>query len=224
MSTSVIKQYSYLYKIIVLGMNNTGKTTICNNYSSNNTSNISNYEPTIGIDFHSKILQLDNTTNIKINFWDTAGQEIYRSLIQIYYHDNCAAILVYDITNRKSFYQLTYWINELNKNTTCNKLNHNHPILLLGNKCDLSHKRMVSLNEVSNFAILNNCIFAEVSMLSNTILCKTITDFVYVVHNTLHNTECTGVKNINKKIFSLKPKSTNYSIPDKNIVCFCNIL
>ena len=243
MSKLNYKSYAYLYKIIILGMNCSGKTSICNTYTlDNHLPNIYEpkadchdiYQPTVGIDYHSKILQITESLSIKVNLWDTAGQEMYRSLIQLYYRDCCAAIIVYDITNRRSFYQLKYWINELKKNSTCKEINHEHKILILGNKCDLTDKRTVSYQEASEFAINNNCIFKEVSILSSTILCENITDFIYLIHDELHNLECSGVRNINNTVsskFVLTPKPLKHNtdckyspIGKKESWCFCNII
>lgn len=91
----------------------------------------SNSQPTIGTNFLSKSFKL-NDVNVKAQFWDTAGQEKYRSLTSTYYKNARGVIFVYDITNEKSFEDLNYWIKDVHDNTG------NEPkFLLIGNKIDL---------------------------------------------------------------------------------------
>ena len=95
----------YIYKSIIIGDANTGKTTINEVYVKSSTCN-AYYEPTIGIEFGSKIFKIlaadagtQNDINIKLHAWDTAGQEAFRSIIRSYYRDICLVFLVYDIFN-----------------------------------------------------------------------------------------------------------------------------
>jgi len=102
------------FKIVLLGETGVGKTCIINRYTKDD------YEdakfPTKGASFNSKVMQLDESEEsyIKLIIWDTAGQEKYRSLSKLFYKDANAAILVYDITNKKSFNEIKdYWYNQI---------------------------------------------------------------------------------------------------------------
>ena len=133
----------YIYKSIIIGDANIGKTTINQVYIKSSVLN-SYYEPTIGIEFGSKIFKIKTGGEvggdvcIKLHAWDTAGQEAFKSIVRNYYRDICLVFLVYDITNRKSFANLNYWLNELHRFNPCN---HTHFYILIGTKVDLDWKR-----------------------------------------------------------------------------------
>lgn len=95
----------------------------------------SQHEPTLGVEFGSKVFNIRNTS-IKLQVWDTAGQESFKSITRAYYKGSIAAILVFDITNERSFLNLKNWLYELK--------NHSHQkihITLIGNKLDLAADR-----------------------------------------------------------------------------------
>ncbi|KAJ3089296.1 hypothetical protein HK100_007806, partial [Physocladia obscura] len=96
---------------------------------------------TIGIDFLSKTMYLDDRT-IRLQLWDTAGQERFRSLIPSYIRDSSVAVVVYDISNRTSFQNTTKWIDDVR-----GERGNDVIIVLVGNKTDLSDKRQVSTEE-----------------------------------------------------------------------------
>ena len=95
---------------------------------------------------------------IKLQIWDTAGQESFRSITRSYYRGAAGALLVYDITRRDTFNHLTRWLEEARQNS-----NPNMVIMLIGNKSDLDHRRAVSYKEGEQFAEQNGLIFLEVS-------------------------------------------------------------
>ena len=99
-------------KVVLIGESGVGKTCITSRY----TKDIYNPEeaPSPSASFTEKILKLDNNKNIKLDIWDTAGQERFRSIGKIFYNDANAVILVYDITNQKSFEEIKqYWYNQI---------------------------------------------------------------------------------------------------------------
>jgi small GTP-binding protein len=157
-----MRNYDNVYKIIIVGNNCTGKTTLCHNYINNTV--MANVESTIGIDFHSNILEIGDR-KIKIILWDTAGQEAFRSLIRSYYQNTCGVIIVYDITNRKSFEDVKYWIDEFQAYNSCKNEIHTHNPMIIGNKTDLANgkytKCKISYDEGYSFAKKNNCFFFE---------------------------------------------------------------
>lgn len=93
------------------------------------------YQATIGIDFLSKTMYLEDRT-VRLQLWDTAGQERFRSLIPSYIRDSSVAVVVYDITNRQSFVNTTKWIDDVRAERGNDVI-----IVLVGNKTDLSDKR-----------------------------------------------------------------------------------
>merc|ERR1719388_668458 len=98
------------YKIVFLGEQGVGKTSVISRFMYDTFDN--NYQATIGIDFLSKTLYLEDRT-VRLQLWDTAGQERFRSLIPSYIRDSSGAIVVYDITNKASFLSTSRWIEEV---------------------------------------------------------------------------------------------------------------
>ena len=124
-------------KIYVLGNTTVGKTSYIMKLTQDFFNE--NYIPTIGFDFHTKIMQFSNGTKYSVNFYDTAGQERYHSLTLNIIRNCDGIILMYDVTDEKSFKSIPEWIKNINDN-----MNPNYPIILLGNKCDLEGGRNIS--------------------------------------------------------------------------------
>ena len=143
------------YKLIFLGDQNVGKSCILNRFM--NDTFTEEYQATIGLDFQSKNVQIDNQ-DIHLLLYDTAGQEKFRSLIPMYTRDSNIILLVYEINNKDSFLHLPDWINDL---TNVNK--DDVIFALVGNKIDLEESRQVSTEEGQKFAEEHGYIFQEVS-------------------------------------------------------------
>ena len=95
---------------------------------------------------------------VKLQIWDTAGQESFRSITRSYYRGAAGALLVYDITRRDTFQHLTRWLEEARQHSQSNMV-----IMLIGNKNDLEHRRAVSTEEGKTFAEQHGLIFLETS-------------------------------------------------------------
>ena len=149
--------YDYMFRYILLGNSYVGKTAFTQKLSKGLYTHV--YEPTIGVDYATKSLLLDNGKQIKCQIWDTAGQERYSMLLRNYYKDIAGAIIMYDITKRKSFNNLHFWIKELRNNGP-----KNISVILVGNKTDLSGKRVVPKQEAELFAKRNGFFYAEISV------------------------------------------------------------
>ena len=104
---------------------------------------------------------LVNNRNVRIQIWDTAGQEAFRSITRSYYKSSTCAFIVYDITEKKTFYDVTSWLQDCRD--MCYK---NILIYLIGNKSDLEDKRQVTEEEGRQFAEENNLVFFETSALN----------------------------------------------------------
>ena len=130
------------YKLIFLGDQSVGKSCILNRFL--NDTFIEEYQTTIGLDFQSKNVQIDNQ-DIHLLLYDTAGQEKFRSLIPMYTRDANIILLVYDISNRDSFTNLSQWLKDLTN------VNMEEIILcVVGNKIDLIDKRAVNIEGEKN--------------------------------------------------------------------------
>ena len=143
------------FKMIFLGDQGTGKSSILNRFVNDKFD--PNYQATIGLDFNSKNVKIDNQ-DVRLLLYDTAGQEKFRSLIPMYTRDAQIIILVYDVTRKESFVHLTEWINGLT-----NVKKEDVIFVLVPNKIDLD-SREVTKEEGEKYAADNNIpIFEEVS-------------------------------------------------------------
>ena len=148
-------ELNYLLKFIVIGDSSVGKSNILSKFKNDKFDEKTH--PSIGVQFIAKNIVLDKTT-YRLQVWDTAGQENYRSMTKIYYKNSSCAFIVYDITEKESFNHIESWIIECKKMTPESVL-----LVLIGNKCDLKEDREVSYDEGSNFAKKNNMLFFETS-------------------------------------------------------------
>jgi len=143
------------YKLVFLGDQSVGKTSIITRFMYDTFD--STYQATIGIDFLSKTMYLEDRT-VRLQLWDTAGQERFRSLIPSYIRDSSVAIVVYDITNRNSFLNTAKWIDDVRTERGSDVV-----MMLVGNKTDLADKRQVSVEEGETRAKESDVMFIETS-------------------------------------------------------------
>lgn len=202
-------KFDYLFKIMLIGDSGVGKSSIMIKYADNLF--YSNYISTIGIDF--KITnEIINDKKAKLQIWDTAGQERFRSIVASYYRGANGIIIVYDITNRQSFYNIYHWINELMEKT-----NRNINILLVGNKCDMNDDRKVSYDEAKQFADNNDLLFIETSA-------KTSENIKFAFTKLTENMIDNLTRNENKKHQSTKSHIVIQKInntENENKSCYC---
>ncbi|XP_037742014.1 ras-related protein Rab-8A isoform X2 [Chelonia mydas] len=130
------KTYDYLFKLLLIGDSGVGKTCALFRFSEDafNATFIS----TIGIDFKIRTIELDGK-RIKLQIWDTAGQERFRTITTAYYRGAMGIMLVYDITNEKSFENIRNWVRNIEEHASPDVEK-----MILGNKCDVNDKRQVS--------------------------------------------------------------------------------
>ena len=122
----------------------------------------STYQATIGIDFLSKTMYLDDRT-VRLQLWDTAGQERFRSLIPSYIRDSSVAVVTYDCTNRKSFENCSKWIDDVRTERGQNVI-----IVMVGNKTDLEDDRLVAAEEAEKLAAELDVMWIETSAKNGT--------------------------------------------------------
>ena len=115
------------------------------------------HELTIGVEFGAKTIQI-NGKSVKIQIWDTAGQEAFQAITRTYYKGAIGALLVYDITRKETFTHVTKWLEEVRNNSS-----KAITVILIGNKKDLEDKRQVSYEEGEAFAKENGLMFLETS-------------------------------------------------------------
>lgn len=141
-------------KIILIGNSGVGKTTI-SNWALTGSFN-DNFMPTVGGNYISKEIKIESTT-IKLQIWDTAGDEKYRSLIPMFYRDAKGAVLVYSICEKKTFQDISYFVQSLNDRAP------DIFKVLVGNKSDMEDSRQVSIEEGMQYADEIQAKFIETS-------------------------------------------------------------
>ncbi|KAF9496170.1 ras-domain-containing protein [Pleurotus eryngii] len=157
-ATELLEAYDFLMKFIVIGEAGTGKSCLLHHFIHNSFKDHSQH--TIGVEFSSRTVNLGEK-RIKLQLWDTAGQERFRSVTRSYYRGAAGAILVYDITSRASFANLSRWLAD------AKALASPHLVtVLVGNKADRDDEREVEWAEASKWAADNDVHFMETSSLT----------------------------------------------------------
>ena len=146
-------------KIVILGSQGVGKTSLVSKYLLNNYSE--KIPPTIGASFRTCNINLDGC-RVRLQIWDTAGQERFKCHAPLYYRNANGAILVFDITNYKSFLDMKMWVHELQMN-----VQETLTLTLVGNKIDLEDVRAVSREEAAAYANSLNAPYFETSVIEN---------------------------------------------------------
>ncbi|XP_065221178.1 ras-related protein Rab-18-like [Planococcus citri] len=141
-------------KILVVGRSGVGKSSLAARYVDNDFQEGS--ITTIGIDYKTKFINIDGY-NVKLQIWDTGGAEAFRTITRNYYRSTQGAILVYDVTNRKSFEDLAVWFEEIENNRTGYVAK-----MIVGNKIDVGEKQ-ISREEAYKFAKRHDALFIETS-------------------------------------------------------------
>ena len=132
------------FKVIIIGDSNVGKSSLANKAVKNKFD--TSYNATLGFEYFSFFVKIDKKT-LKLQIWDTCGQEVYQSLIANFYRNSSLAIMVYGINNRASFEHIDIWLKEIKRSS-----NPDAKIILIGNKSDLENEREVSYEEAEKYA------------------------------------------------------------------------
>ena len=141
-------------KILLVGDASVGKTSLFLRYIDNHFPD--KHMSTVGVEYRIKIYEYRGF-RVKLQIWDTAGQERFHSITSNYFHNADGILFVYDITEQRSFEGIKHWIEESEQSAT------NFQKLLLGNKCDLKHKKTVSDEQVQEFCKEKNIEWFEIS-------------------------------------------------------------
>ena len=145
----------FAFKILLLGDSSVGKTCFLKRYTDNTFQDA--YLSTIGFDFKFKFVTLESGKTVKVQLWDTAGQERFRTIAKSYYKGAHGIVLIYDVTNRKTYDNIRKWLNQI-KDEASNKIS----IILVANKID-SEERQVSVEEGETLAKASNLPIFEAS-------------------------------------------------------------
>lgn len=189
MNQTIIKpDNSYLLKFIVIGDSHTGKSSLVTRFADDTFSD--SYISTIGIDFKVRIFEA-NDKIIKLQIWDCAGQERFRSIVSSYYKGAHAVIITYAVSNKKSFENVIHWYEDCKK--YCNK---DVSIILIGTKSDLDKKREVLFSEGENLAKELGLSFFETSSKYDTNVNEAFINLTNLTIDKNHSNEKHTDKNI----------------------------
>lgn len=165
--------YNYKIKIIIVGDADVGKSCIATRFQYNKFD--PNYEITIGVEFFSKIIEIDNN-KIKIQIWDTAGQETFNSLVKSYFRNINGCLLTFDLTDRESFTNIENWLNKVETES-----NTDVTYILVGNKSDKIEKRSILYEEAVAFSKRYKIDYIETSALN----ARNIYNLFYLITQTI---------------------------------------
>jgi len=200
--------YSYLFKYIIIGDTGVGKSCLLLQFIDKRFRQ--KHEVTIGVEFGARMINVDGK-NIKLQIWDTAGQESFRSITRSYYRAAAGAILVYDITRRETFNHLTRWLDEARQNG-----NPQMSFILVGNKCDMENERAVSYEEGERFARENDLIFLETSAKTAYNVEEAFLKTAQLIYEKIES----GVIDVNNESLGIKKGGElaggNFKLQDKN--------
>lgn len=156
---NVPSDFENLIKLLILGDISVGKSNFLFRFIEDKY--IEDHLPTIGFDSKSKIITLPNKSVVKLQIWDTMGQEQFMSINKSLLQKVHGIILLYDITDMGSFEHLDNWFKVIRE------VNENANVILVANKCDMDDKRLISEEEGNKLATKNNISFVEASAKEN---------------------------------------------------------
>ena len=190
-----------ILKLLIIGDSSVGKTSIMFRFSDDVFSHT--FIPTIGIDFKIKTVEIDGKP-IKLQIWDTSGQERFDAITRSYYRGAMGIILVYDLTLNKSFTRIEKWIRNIQENA-----GDDVEKVLLANKCDMENNRLISKESGEELAMDYGMKFYETSAKTNINIGKPIMELSERIYHkytqALSQAEC-----------ETRPQSSNTCLPNFN--------
>lgn len=215
--------FKYLFKILVIGDVGVGKTSLIRRFTKGYFAE--NISSTVGVDVDSKILNIHGD-KVKLQCWDTAGQEKHRSITQSYYRNADAVIMVFDLTNRGSFASIPQWLMDVQRYTTKNAVK-----VLVGNKTDLKGaKRMVNSRSAANLAEFEDLLYIETSAKWDDNIETLFTELAEQLRENaksrnLNRQNCTTNYSVVKKTFSIVSyiKKLGQKLPIQTTATLCGI-
>jgi len=203
------EDFDYIFKIVLAGDSGVGKSCLLSRYARNEFT--LETKPTIGVEFLTKMVEMPNedpgekTKFVKSQIWDTAGQERFRAITSAYYRGALGVVVCYDITKKKSFENISLWLNEMRANC--------EPVvtMLVGTKTDLQYLREVSTEEAVEYAQREHMLFMETSAQS-----------AYNVEEAFNEVTKTIFQHIHKDLDNDEARETDGLKNDKTFKIFDN--
>lgn len=185
---------NYSFKCVIVGDSGTGKTCITQRLVADEFKEDSTN--TIGVEFDVKKFDLEDGYFSKLKLWTTGGDSRFSGIISSYYKGTSCFVIVYDVTNRKSFENITDWIDKISQKVEIS----NKKIFLIGNKIDSTENRKISYEEGMNLANRFNFIFNEVSAKTGENIQKTFENIVKELNKNVEKLEQNPNNGIEKTI------------------------
>ncbi|UJR35737.1 hypothetical protein I4U23_028487 [Adineta vaga] len=157
-STTISSEYDFIFKIVIIGDSSVGKSNLLLRFTRNEFR--LDTQSTIGVEFANKQLLIDGK-RVKTQVWDTAGQERFKTVIPQFYRGSEGALVVFDLTKPNTFEHVSTWVEEVYRHTPSDL-----PIVLVGNKSDLTHERRISREQATDLARRLNLSYMETSALN----------------------------------------------------------
>lgn len=205
--------YTYLFKYIIVGESAVGKSCLLLQFTDRRFVPI--HDLTIGVEFGAKIVQVDGKS-LKLQIWDSAGQESFRSITRSYYRGAAVALLVFDVTRRETFNKLHSWLREVNQHSS-DKIH----ITLVGNKADLEHRRHVSRQEAVDFARKHGIRYYETSAKTGKNVREIFEETAQAVYNKITDGKIKPGKETGIKVGMENMIERTYVETDSSSVCPC---
>jgi Ras-related protein Rab-2A len=179
---------AYIFKFIIVGNSAVGKSCLLLRFDEDRFQPI--HDVTVGVTFSIKMVQIEGQ-DVKVQIWDTAGQEIFRSITRSYYRDSACAIIVYDITDRGSFDKIEDWIRDVRNLAPPDCL-----LVLFGNKLDLETQRAIQKEQGQDLADRHGLYFFETSAATGKNVSEAFNECVTAVYS---RAKSAGVQTGDKK-------------------------
>lgn len=205
------EKIDYQFGIIVVGDSNTGKTCLSRVFVDDEFDNFE--KATIAVDCFYKLMEYENDRCIHMLIKDTAGQERFKSIIPSFYKDCVGAIVVFDLTNKKTFDNIAYWLNQIIQHMS--HVDYKIPVVIVGCKCDEVNKRVVEFSDVDRFinhefkdnkAVID-CIYYYETSAKHKI--NVNQPFELLINYILENKDSLPIKIVNEKKKNTDINSTN---------------
>lgn len=201
-------------KIVILGDCYVGKTSIIKRYVNNEYH--PDYKYTIGLNFLTKEIIKDNTLNI-VYIWDTAGSERFRTINSLFYRGADACILVFDLTNLKSFSNISFWMDEFLVNTSPVRASE-FPFILIGNKTDLTNECVVNDRLINIFCKENNIKYFSISAKNNNNIQEALN---YIIEKAIDRVKTVNIFEPDFDKISIADSALRNFEDNKTRYCYC---
>jgi Ras-related protein Rab-1A len=192
MSLATATEYDFLFKLLLIGDSGVGKSCLLLRFADHTYTE--SYISTIGVDFKIRTIDLGGKS-IKLQIWDTAGQERFRTITSSYYRGANGIIVVYDVTDMESFNNVRQWLNEIDK-FACEGVSK----LLVGNKCDMTNKKVVEFEMAKDFSDKLDIPFLETSAKNATNVEKAFLTMAGEIKNSLGDQQTTSSSSTDSRV------------------------